>query len=156
MPTNRIHHRTAVLLVSAVGLLLALGVQAGLSAVATETSDAGTSGALQGKVRIRLDGTLTVGPECVRVATGRFTLSGATSDRGTFVHRYLGCHTPMFRFERTLYGRKGTILVVGEGRSWRVTGGTKAYAGLRGRGHQVGRVAAIGHFGCAMTGTVSQ
>jgi hypothetical protein len=57
MPTHRIHYRTAVALVSAVGLLLALGVQAGLSAVATDTSHASTSGSLEGKVRVHFAGT---------------------------------------------------------------------------------------------------
>lgn len=155
MPTNRIHHRTAVALVSAVGLLFALGVQAGLSAVATDTSDAGTSGPLQGKVRVHLRGYMK-GPQFAAFGRGRFTMSGAISDRGRFVDEFQGVHPPNEPHVRTLRGAKGTIqMMVDSGvdcppncvpRSpkWRITKGTKAYAGLRGRGTQEGEYRFVG------------
>ena len=154
MPTNRIHHRTAVALVSAVGLLFALGVQAGSSAVATDTSDAGTSGSLQGKVRVHLRGHMK-GPQFAAFGRGRFTMSGVISDRGSFVDEFQGAHPPGEPHVRTLRGAKGTIQMMVDGggcgpycvpRSprWRITNGTKAYAGLRGRGTQEGQYRFVG------------
>ena len=114
MPTNRIHHRTAVALVSAVGLLFALGVQAGSSAVATDTSDAGTSGSLQGKVRVHLRGHMK-GPQFAAFGRGRFTMSGVISDRGSFVDEFQGAHPPGEPHVRTLRGAKGTIQMMVDG-----------------------------------------
>jgi hypothetical protein len=76
---------------------------------------------------------------------GRFTISGAISDRGRFVDREL-VDRGRPGTVRTLFGAKGTIRInVGElgpgarcGCKWRVTKGTKAYAGLHGRGREVG------------------
>lgn len=122
--------------------------------VSQATADASSSDALQGKVRIHLEGTLT-GPQFAAVGRGRFTLSGAISDRGTFVDRHPGIHPPNDPYVRTLSGRKGTIRIACDGEdNWRVTKGTKTYAGLRGRGRK----------GCqyprpidtTMIGTVSQ
>ena len=141
-----------------IGLAVVLSAQVGVTAAATDTSGALASGTLQGKVRIHLAGTLTIGPECLRVARGRFTLSGATSDRGTFVNRFLDCHRPLVqsRFQRRLHGGKGTIRITGRRGYWSITGGTEAYAGLRGRGRQAGRLAALGRFEGTMTGTLSR
>ena len=156
MAANRIHHHTAVALVSAAGLLLALGVQAGFSAVATGPSDAGTSGSLQGKVRVHLQGYMK-GPQFAAFGRGRFTLSGAISDRGSFVDEFQGIHPPNEPHVRILRGAKGTIeMMVDSGvvgcpnncvphsPRWRITKGTKAYAGLRGRGTQQGQYRFVG------------
>jgi hypothetical protein len=125
---------------------------------------------VQGKVRIHLKGTLE-GPQGAAVGRGVFTLSGAISDSGTFVDRFQGNHPPGDPYVRRLRGAKGTIWMVGDGIAsdgrkghWRITKGTKAYAGLRGRGrvgiHGRGRVGAGEQYGNAidltMVGTVSR
>jgi hypothetical protein len=115
-----------------------LGLQTVGTAAATATPAAGASAALQGKVRIHLDGTLT-GPQFRAIGRGRFVLTGAISDRGSFVDRFQGTHPPADPYVRRLRGAKGTIWIIGDGFGrgkghWRVTKGTKAYAGLRGRG----------------------
>ena len=130
MSTNRIQYvRTAGVTVT-VGLLLALAVQVGLTAAATGTSGATSSMALQGAVSIHLWGPgLGPGNPWGR---GRFTISGAISDRGAFVNHRDG---EPGRGVRKLFGAKGTIqLFVGHYGSWRITKGTGAYAGLHGRG----------------------
>jgi hypothetical protein len=113
MPTNRIHHHTAVALVSAVGLLFALGVQAGSSAVATDTSDAGTSASLQGKVRIHLRGYMKR-PQFAAFGRGRFTMSGVISDRGASSTKFQGTHPPGEPHVRTRRA-KGTIQMMVDG-----------------------------------------
>ena len=168
MPTNRFHHLIAVGLLVTVGLFLVLTAQAGLTAAATDTSDASTSGALQGKVRIHLRGSLS-GPQFAAVGRGRFTISGAISDRGRFVDVFEGIHPPNEPHALTLRGAKGTIQTmvdaagcnspsitcVPRSPQWRVTKGTKAYAGLRGRGTVQGEYRFIG-IDFTMTGTVSR
>ena len=167
MSTNRIQHLRAVGLMVTVGLLLALAVQVGLTAAAAGTSGVSSGEALQGKVRIHLEGTLIHGgPQCNAVSRGRFTLSGAISDHGRFVDRFHGCFAPYSPNVRTLLGAKGMIRIAIDGgginytRLWRVTKGTKAYAGLRGRGGESGRCASQGDSGSTiditMTGTVSR
>jgi hypothetical protein len=85
---------------------------------------------LQGAVSIHLWGP-GLGPSNPW-GKGRFTISGAISDRGSFVNRRDG---EPGRGTRVLFGAKGTIRIfVGHFGSWRITNGTKAYAGLRGRG----------------------
>jgi hypothetical protein len=144
MPTNRFHHLIAVGLLVTVGLFLVLTAQVGLTAAATDTSDASTSGALQGNVRIHLQGSLS-GPQFAAVARGRFTASGAISDRGRFVDKFEGIHPPGEPHVRTVLGANGTLRIkVDRTGQWRVTQGTKAYAGLRGRGTEQGRYAFTG------------
>jgi hypothetical protein len=116
---------------------------------------AGSTQAAEGKVRIQLRGA-TVGPG----SAGRFILSGALSDRGRFVgHAELGAG------HRTLYGVKGRIGITVRFRlgsparstTWRIINGTKAYAGLRGRGTEsgiYGTPVGPGNMRIAMTGTV--
>jgi hypothetical protein len=110
-------------------LVVMLALQAGSTAAATGTGSASASEAAQGKVRIELRGRVLG----ARGNRGRFILTGALSDRGRFVdvaHLYI---------PRTLYGAKGSIrIIVGSRGSWRITKGTKAYAGLHGRGHERG------------------
>jgi hypothetical protein len=122
MPKNRIKVVCTVTAVMAVTLVLA--VHAG--------SPKASSGAAQGKVRIELTGRV-LGPRGNR---GRFILSGALTDRGRFVD------APGLNIPRTLYGAKGAIRILVGTRasqaSWRITKGTKAYAGLHGRGTERG------------------
>lgn len=152
------------------GLFCALALHAGVTAAATGTPGAGESGTLRGKVRIHLDGTLK-GPQFAAVGRGRFVLTGAIADRGTFVDRFQGIHPPHEPFVRSLRGAKGTIWMVGDGimgdgskGHWRITKGTKAYAELRGQGrvgiHGRGRPGAGERYGhtidLTMVGTVAR
>jgi hypothetical protein len=152
MPTNRIQHLGAVGLVVTVGLLLVLAVQVGLTAAATGTPGASSSKALQGEVLIHLSGPEPANRNQVR---GRFTISGAISDRGVFVNY---AHGEPGRGVRILFGWKGAIrITVGHFGFWRITKGGGAYAGLRGRG--TGGNISRGNQGPVdkwMEGTVSQ
>ena len=154
MHTNRIHHRTAVALVSAVGLLFALGVQGGSSAVATGTSDADTGTSLQGKVRIHLRGYIK-GSQFAAFGRGRFTASGAITDHGRFVDEFQGVHPPNEPHVRTLRGAKGTIQIMVDGggcgtdcvpRSprWRVTERNEGVCRASGAGDQEGEYRFVG------------
>jgi hypothetical protein len=120
-----------------------------------DASGPSTTEAVRGKVRIYLRGSLS-GPQFAAFGRGRFTMSGAISDRGRFVDEFQGVHPPNEPHVRTLRGAKGTIQMMVDGgigcslncvpRSprWRVTKGTKAYAGLRGRGTQEGEYRFVG------------
>ena len=131
------------------GLLLVLAVQA------TGTSGASASQAVQGKVRIHLQGWLS-GPQFAAFGRGRFTAVGAITDRGRFVDKFRGVHLPGEPHLRTLRGAKGTLLIKVDGDGqWRITHGTKAYAGLRGRGILQGRYRNNG-IDATMIGTVSR
>ena len=142
MPTNRIH-QLVCMVTAGMAMSVALAVHAGSTTAATGTSSASESGAAQRKVRIELRGKVLG----ARGNVGRFTLSGALSDRGRFVDD-AGLY-----IARTLYGAKGTIrITVGPRGSWRMTKGTKAYAGLRGRGQESGLYDRTMHI--TMTGTV--
>jgi len=128
--------------------LLVLAVQA------TGTSGASASQAVQGKVRIHLQGWLS-GPQFAAFGRGRFTASGAITDRGRFVDKFQGVHPPGEPHLRTLRGAKGTLLIKVDGDGqWRITKGTKAYAGLRGRRTLQGRYRFTG-IDATMIGTVS-
>jgi hypothetical protein len=129
MPKNRI--RQFIWMVTAgMALVVMMAVHAGSTTAAAGTSNARESGAAQGKVRIELRGRVLG----ARGNVGRFILSGALSDRGRFVDDLVGLH-----IARTLSGGKGTIrITVGPRGAWRITKGTKAYAGLRGRGKEGG------------------
>ena len=114
---------------------------------------ASSSRALQGAVSIHLWGP-GLGPENPG-GRGRFTISGAISDRGLFVDDR---HGEPGRGVRILFGWKGAIrITVGHFGFWRITKGTGAYAGLRGRG--TGGNLSHGNQGPVdiwMEGTVSQ
>jgi len=87
-------------------------------------------------VRIHLQGWLS-GPQFAAFGRGRFTASGAITDRGRF-------------------GAKGTLLIKVDGDGqWKITKGTKAFAGLRGRGILQGRYRNTG-IDATMIGTVSR
>jgi hypothetical protein len=141
------------------GLFSAVAVQVTVTAAALGTTGAGLSAALEGKVQIHVTGRHT-GPQPsryqpmrIRIAHGRFTLSGALSDRGTFEDTW---RLNVGRV-RTLFGAKGTITIafVGPSPTWRIEQGTRAYAGLRGRGKGRGPHSQ-GRFEITMTGRVSQ
>jgi hypothetical protein len=92
---------------------------------------ASTSGALKGKVRVEVRGT--------NQTNGRVAISGAISDRGRYVDSGGRISS------RKLIGAKGTIwFAIGFPKTspcqcnWRITKGTGAYAGLRGRGQEEG------------------
>lgn len=130
MPKNRIKVVRTVTAVMAVTLVLA--VHAGSPKASSGAPSASASGAAQGKVRIELTGRVLG----ARGNRGRFILSGALTDRGRFVD------APGLNIPRTLYGAKGAIRILVGTRasqaSWRITKGTKAYAGLHGRGTERG------------------
>jgi hypothetical protein len=152
----------------AAGALCLLAVHVGATGAATDASGARPNGAFQqGTVRIDLDGKRD-GPQFAATARGRFVLSGTLtrsgghgpattiSDRGTFVDTGLLGRNPQFHpHVRTLRGTKGTIRIAIDGSGhWRVTEGTKAYAGLRGRGQQSGEYPRP--VDITMTGTLSR
>ena len=92
---------------------------------------------------------------------GRFVISGAISDRGRYVDRDVGSPRDGYFLVRRLVGAKGTIWIkVGFLEpfpcqcNWRISKATKAYAGLRGQGHEEGmyRLPVT----LTMTGTVSR
>jgi hypothetical protein len=139
-------------------------VYVGVTGAATDTRGTGAGDALRGQVVIDCDGVLgprpSLPPRGRSPLRGRCTVSGAISDRGKFVDdARLSVHPHV----RTLFGRKGTIRmsVYLERGHWEIIGGTRAYAGLRGRGRESnsGRCGSSG-LGCpisiTMTGRVSQ
>jgi hypothetical protein len=131
MPINQIQ-KLVCTVTAGMALVVILALQAGSTAAATGTASASASGAAQGKVRIELTGRVLG----ARGNRGRFILSGALTDRGRFVD------APGLNIPRTLYGAKGAIRILVGTRasqaSWRITKGTKAYAGLHGRGTERG------------------
>ena len=150
MPSSsRIHHLGAVGLVVTASLFLVLVVRAGWTAAATGTS-------VQGNVGIHLQGSLS-GPQFAAFGRGRFTMSGAISDHRRFVDEFQGVHPADEPHVRTLRGARGTIRIKVDGAfgspKWRITSGTKAYAGLRGRGTQEGQYKFVGIY-ATMTGTI--
>jgi len=137
-------------------LVVALATQVSVTAAAPRTSDASTDNALQGSIRVLLRG-YTEGPQNAAFGRGRFTMSGAISDHGRFVDEFQGAHPPDEPHVRTLRGAKGTIQIKVDGAfgstKWRIISGTKAYAGLRGRGTQEGKYKSGGIY-ATMTGTI--
>jgi hypothetical protein len=75
--------------------------------------------------------------------TGRFTISGAITDKGTVTdYRKVKGNTALFR--RVTVGKKGTItflttiqLGTASPAPWTIISGTKAYKGLHGKGTQI-------------------
>jgi hypothetical protein len=133
MPTNGIRYRVHVGLGAMVGLLFGLAVHGGTSAAATDASGADRSEAVLGRVVIDCDGGRRTMPPWPP-ARGRCTVSGAITDRGKFVDDAILRVQPHVR---TFIGAKGTIrFSVYERGHWRIIDGTRAYAGLRGRGSE--------------------
>jgi hypothetical protein len=135
------------------GLCCVLAVQAGVTAAATETAVGGSGGAVRGRVVIDCVGGMRFGPP--GPARGRCTITGAITDRGWFLDGDLRWVHPHIR---TFRSRKGTIemSVYEERGHWRILGGTRAYAGLRGRGWEALFLSLPGGISFTMTGTVSQ
>jgi hypothetical protein len=166
MLAKRVHRLSGTALVVAV-LLLILAMNTGRAAATTGKS--GAVAAVEVRLWIHLQGALT-GPQFAAVAKGRVTLrvvkftqsggvatrTGAISDEGRFVDRFEGNHPPDDPHVRTLVGAKGTIRFrVDEIGVWKIVRGTKAYAGLRGRGKDCGTYAFPG-IQLEMTGFGSQ
>jgi hypothetical protein len=121
------------MLTTAAVLCCVLGVQAGVTAAASDTAVVDNGRSLRGRVVIDCVGGMRFGPP--GPAIGRCTITGAITDRGWFRDsdvRWVHPHV------RTFKGRRGTIemSVYEELGHWRIVGGTKAYAGLRGRGYE--------------------
>jgi hypothetical protein len=163
MSPNRVYRLTALALaaVGGCGLLVAAAVQIDVSRAANDKSDASARGAVRGRVVIDCEGGRRTMPP-PPPARGRCTVSGAITDRGKFVDDAILRVQP---HGRTFFGAKGTIwFSVYERGHWRIIDGTKAYAGLRGRGWEspprnresTGPCPPIGcPFDFTMTGTVS-
>ncbi len=130
MPRNRLQHLGTVGLAVTVGLLCMLAVETGVAAATTSTSGASSRTAMQGDVTIHLMGP-GLGPGNP-AGRGSFTMFGVISDQGRFVDDRAG---EPGRGVRVFRGAKGTFRVtVGHFGFWRITKGTRAYAGLHGRG----------------------
>ena len=105
-------------------------------------------------MRIDLEGKVSANT----VGRGHFTLSGVLSDTGRFVD-YVESEDS---HRRIFFGTKGTIRMLvtidpdpyGKPTTWTITKGTKAYAGLRGKGSESGS-AVGGTINVTMRGTVS-
>jgi hypothetical protein len=111
------------------GLFLLLALRAGLTTAAPDASGASS---LRGRVVIDCEGAQ--GPRGPgRPPRGRCTVTGAITDRGKFLD---DARLSVHPHERTLFGAKGSIRmsVYLERGHWRIIEGTRAYAGLRGRG----------------------
>jgi hypothetical protein len=113
------------------------GHSAPASSSALQTPAYAADDGIYGTVSIRLRGRVR-GPQMNATGHGRFTLSGAITDRGTFLDVYHGIHPIMEPYTLTLSGTKGTITIAGNARGpWTIIGGTRSYAGLHGRGRVV-------------------
>lgn len=135
---HRAHRTRALGLLAAVGLLLTLAVPG----AATGHSRVSATAALQGMVRIHLQGSSS--GDVGNSSRGRFTISGAISDRGRYVDSEVRRHG--YDIVRRLVGAKGIIWIeVGFLEpfpcqcNWRISRATGAYTGLRGQGHEEGR-----------------
>lgn len=94
-------------------------------------ADAGE--ALRGRIVVRCEGTVGGAPPTQAPPRGRCDVSGAITGRGTFADDRVLLDNPHLRIVSL---PRGTIRfsVYRERGNWRIVGGTKAYAGLRGRG----------------------
>lgn len=104
------------------------------------------SPAMRGSVSITCEGGLPPKP-LDQAARGRCTISGALTDAGTFTDNAPPFVTPHVR---TFVGANGTlrISVYRERGNWRILEGTKAYAGLTGRGWERFRATSAGGQRC--------
>jgi hypothetical protein len=160
MPRNRTRELGMKSRISTIvaGLSVVLAAYAGMTAAATKAGgERSGEAALRGRVVIDCSGGRRFGPP--GPASGRCTVSGAITDRGSFVE------SDSFRVRprvRTLRLRRGTIdfSVLEQRGRWRVITGTKVYAGLRGRGWESSTFCVGSPGPCrvaiTMTGTVSR
>jgi hypothetical protein len=145
---------TVVALVALVGVAVTVFGRTGQSdpTAASRPSGAGPHAAFQNTVRIELNGNMVPARGKSTITDrGEFSITGAIFDRGTYVDHGGGYDTV-----RTLHGRTGTIRItfgpqVGR---WEIIGGTKAYAGLHGRGREAG-LYSFDTTDITMSGTVS-
>ena len=142
-----------VALVALVGVAVTVFGRTGQShpTAASRPSGAGVPAAFQNTVRIELDGKMVPARGGSTISDrGEFTITGAIFDRGTYVDHGGGYDTV-----RTLHGRTGTIRITfGPQARWEIIGGTKAYAGLHGRGREAG-LYSFDTTDITMSGTVS-
>ena len=115
------------------GVLCILALSAGVTSAATGSTDASPAAALRGPVTIECDGVLPPVAPWGRPAKGRCLITGAIIDAGRFADDHRPLITPHIR---TILGSEGTlrISVYREHGNWRIIEGTRAYAGLGGRG----------------------
>jgi len=134
-----------------VALCGVLGVQAGVTAAATERTAADSGRTVRGKVVVECDGWMRFGPP--GPARGRCTISGAINDHGWFRDSDVRWVHPHIR---TFKGRKGTIdmSVYEERGHWRIVAGTKAYARVRGQGYEALLLSLPAGISFTMTGRV--
>ncbi len=136
---NTSAQRVRVVGLSSASMLSAAALAGASLAIASPVAHAGhDSGG--GKVKVRIAGAnhreVTNGSVA---GTGRFTASGAITDRGT-VTTYRTVKGALITIRFVSVGKKGSITFVvkidtnvGTSR-WTITSGTKAYKGLHGKG----------------------
>ena len=119
--------------ITAFGLLCLVALSAGVTSAATGTTDVSPAAALRGPVTIECEGMLPPVAPFGGPSKGRCLITGAIIDAGRFADDRRPLVTPHIR---TILGSKGTlrISVYRERGNWRIVGGTRAYAGLGGRG----------------------
>jgi hypothetical protein len=159
MTESRTHSLAEAGLTLAAGLLLALAVSAGSTAAAVDNAEASPEYAMRGRIFIACNGSIRsmhppVNPH------GDCTVSGAIDDSGKFVD---SAHHRIRPRVRVLSLAKGSISisVYREHRGhWRILSGSRAYAGLRGRGWESTTPQRCRGISCPvsiqMTGRVSQ
>jgi hypothetical protein len=87
----------------------------------------------RGRIVVRCEGTVGGAPPAQAPPRGRCDVSGAITGRGRFADDRLLLDDPHLRIVSLPFGTI-RFSVYRERGSWRIVGGTKAYAGLRGRG----------------------
>ena len=141
--------RVVPFLITVASILCLLSL-AGSSSAATSASAANPAAALRGAVSIRCEGTLQPKPRD-QSAYGRCVISGAIIDAGKFTDGAPLFVTPHYR---TFLGRKGTLVisVYRERGNWMVIEGSRAYAGLSGRGWERVRATTVAGAPCNIRG----
>jgi hypothetical protein len=111
-------------------LLAALAALAGGSRAQGVAQKANVVAAGSQQVRIVTIGKIN---KAHTAGSGTFTASGGISDKGTFTGNKVSSNKTKWLF----VGRRGTIKSDDDANGrWIITGGTKAYAGLTGKGSQ--------------------
>ena len=146
--------------------VIVLAALAGLASAAVSSASGGIKGAAAGgKLKVRIS-DMNAGGKGDSVTngglagTGRFTASGAISEKGKAVV-YRTVKMPLITLRYVTAGKKGTITfvvkidtnVVPSTSRWTITSGTKAYTGLHGAGTESENA----DFGVStLTGTVTR
>jgi hypothetical protein len=137
------------------------GKSEGGSAAPTTPSSPTTSTALSSQVVFHLTGK-TPSSDSVRGGggSGKFTLSGATTDSGSFVD-YRSVSGDVIRIRRVLSAADGKLTMVvrikmGEGdKGWTITSGSGRYKGAEGKGEELGGVDSAGDLDITMNGSLT-